>query len=1404
MPFLRPVVDSSDEDVRSSSGSGSGSNGDEKTGLSFVQVDAGETRIPTSRFLPFHPPLPISNEKDAIEGLQKLWRSDVSKLKNRKDDIEEEDCPVVLQHFTIYRQRHGVYEMVELHHLETTDRMQTISEMLFDGILTLKNKEFFVQKCRFSILSVGGYDALNSPRESWIRSKWSDYHGQWYKLGNPSGEYKKYFEVFQWVADLGKYFISYLEHFPQVQFSSFESEFSRWLDQNCYSDTYASWRQQYGKTDFRNALTAYHQWLWKEADGLSNRKLINHPIWQEFRHDTLGAIPEQPIVQKDTIVTPLVHNCFKHMYFGLCLKPTGFQPQVEQRRQLRRKELCMPEVPATTKPILCFTSSKTVKMGDFVAIDRDSDDHGSRWKGAASVVWFAYVREIIPARDPILKITWLYSPEDTIIGNAYYPVQNELFWSDHEGDKIPLSEVIGVVDIDICPRSIPKDKYFIRQKYQNTEHAFVAFNKKDLQQLRARATVTNKLAYACGDTVLYRYEGRLEPGIIDDISEHRIRIRRLSRLGSYFESSAMNELAWTENFLSLNPSCLSHKCYIIFIKPRDKVPLLYDRNGQGNCFFISHVFKDGAMVALEAIPSGVMKIGPSFESVSRLPLRSISLFSGGGNFDRGLEEAGAIRTTHVVELDQNAIHTFRVNCEHVDEVKFFQGSVDDHIYAAITGLTNPNVPLIGEIDNISGGSPCQGFSMLQMDTNSLDSMRKASKIASFLSYVDTYLPRFAILENVPSMKRLLGPQKDQSVLKQVIATLVSMGYQTQICLLDAWSFGAPQSRTRLFIQIASPDMVLPEIPRPTHAHPLNPRKSSLGVAPNGENFGERNLDIAPFPTVTAQSCTEDLPKMEFYQNIKFPNHKSFRAKPMEELIIRRIPKNTTMGLVDAINGGLMPSAIAEYWSKHTNVRRAKTSNSFKRIPSNALFPTITTSINASDAINGRVIHWDQNRIISLEEARRAQGYLENDVILGSMRNQWKIVGNSVARPVALNLGLAIREAWLASPDPSNTPRRTQHFTSNVIIDLTGSLGSSQREVSSQLSQLSLTRVQVVIDIDVSQSNHQSRNEQRHGNTVWHKNDIIMTEPEAIKHDLHDLVNGRMVELLTPDQNMKHDTRQVQKYENGSSNSPISSASTSQSGTRRNIRAPTQTMAMAGVPANDRVKIQSTSRAMTAVVRISPSRASSSTEPLNVVSRNDLLPRKRNLEDRSDVTKQNGEKRARSIDRPRFEPSLPASLSNSSSTVSTNNAPEIRRPASACSFRGPGQWSSGPITPKCAVPDTPSVFSAPSAMATCPQTQIPLTFSGSMKPPTSRASLPGVLATSASPTSRHGATYPQIAVPCSRSLGSPQITSWKSGPSSSSWNPMPNTNLGGPPNRPLTEASWTKFSEPEFSSYTGAW
>jgi hypothetical protein len=89
----------------------------------------------------------------------------------------------------------------------------------------------------------------------------------------------------------------------------------------------------------------------------------------------------------------------------------------------------------------------------------------------------------------------------------------------------------------------------------------------------------------------------------------------------------------------------------------------------------------------------------------------------------------------------------------------------------------------------------------------------------------------------------------------------------------------------------------------------------------------------------------------------------------------------------------------------------------------------------------------------LLEVRRAQGFLDDEVILGKPAQQWHIVGNSVARQVALALGMAVREAWFGTlyDEPAAEPNDVRlmsewHEPNNYFPNVTDPLGLVEGDI----------------------------------------------------------------------------------------------------------------------------------------------------------------------------------------------------------------------------------------------------------------------------------------------------------------------------------------------------------------------
>ena len=70
------------------------------------------------------------------------------------------------------------------------------------------------------------------------------------------------------------------------------------------------------------------------------------------------------------------------------------------------------------------------------------------------------------------------------------------------------------------------------------------------------------------------------------------------------------------------------------------------------------------------------------------------------------------------------------------------------------------------------------------------------------------------------------------------------------------------------------------------------------------------------------------------------------------------------------------------------------------------FSTATTNVHP-DGKQGRVLNPEQNRILSVREYARSQGFPDSAEFFGSILEKYKQIGNAVPPPMAKALGISI-------------------------------------------------------------------------------------------------------------------------------------------------------------------------------------------------------------------------------------------------------------------------------------------------------------------------------------------------------------------------------------------------------------
>lgn len=172
----------------------------------------------------------------------------------------------------------------------------------------------------------------------------------------------------------------------------------------------------------------------------------------------------------------------------------------------------------------------------------------------------------------------------------------------------------------------------------------------------------------------------------------------------------------------------------------------------------------------------------------------------------GLQQAG-IDVIGAVEMNDCCVQTLEANkATAFPNMKIIQEDI-----TTLTGASLlEKVGMVkGQLDILSGGPPCQGFSTASSTRSETDPRSKL--MWEFIRMVKQIQPRLFMIENV----RGLMSFKDFFIL--LLTSLEDCGYVVRFNLLDAVHYGVPQKRKRVIIDGARNDLnKIPTYPEPTH------------------------------------------------------------------------------------------------------------------------------------------------------------------------------------------------------------------------------------------------------------------------------------------------------------------------------------------------------------------------------------------------------------------------------------------------------------------------------------------------------------------------------------------------------------------------------------------------------------
>ena len=400
------------------------------------------------------------------------------------------------------------------------------------------------------------------------------------------------------------------------------------------------------------------------------------------------------------------------------------------------------------------------------------------------------------------------------------------------------------------------------------------------------------------------------------------------------------------------------------------------------------------------------------------PATCLSLFTGAGGLDAGLESTGRFNLLGCLEVNPEFCETARANR---DGGRFGDPSMpvfEDDIREFPPERMMKEVGLAqGELDLLVGGPPCQAFSTAGRRRSVGDP--RGELLWEYLNYIVATRPKVFLMENVRGLLSaalrhrpialrpnkggppLADDEQPGSVVAQWVADLRRLTddeYSVDCVEVNAVNYGAPQLRERvLFIGNRLGQTI--EFPKPTHG-PVEVLERDPGTT------------LKPFATLrdAIGDIQDDSPiLLDFSERKKaylemVPPGGNWRALPVD---IQR----ESMGRAWLAKGGM-----SGWW---------------RRLSWDLPCPTLVTMPNHAST---SMCHPAEVRVLSVAEYAAIQEFPPSWTFTGKIQTKYELAGNAVPTRLGRIAGDVIADCLAATParrSLGSAPFRRVYLSSHV-------------------------------------------------------------------------------------------------------------------------------------------------------------------------------------------------------------------------------------------------------------------------------------------------------------------------------------------------------------------------------------
>ncbi len=387
---------------------------------------------------------------------------------------------------------------------------------------------------------------------------------------------------------------------------------------------------------------------------------------------------------------------------------------------------------------------------------------------------------------------------------------------------------------------------------------------------------------------------------------------------------------------------------------------------------------------------------------------ALSLFCGAGGCSLGFKQAG-YEILLASDIDKAAISSYRTNFPETNCIEADIRHLDFNKILRRLGL------VVGELDILIGGPPCQGFSTagLRFWNDPRNSLLK-----QYIYALQTIKPKWFLMENVEG---LLTSDKGRYIYEAVKA-FIEWGYQIRIEKVYAQEYGVPQRRkrvlilgNRLGIDFKFPEPKIGAYGKIFRYSGVTLRHTITGFPKPSDSNQEKLVYTSPamsswekYLRGTAREVTEHfLPNMTDLQLRRIRSLKS--GQTMKDLPI------------DLQHESFKKRANRRVMDGTSTEKRGGPPSGLKRLFFDEPSLTIT------GAATREFIHPDEDRPLTIREAARIQSFPDDFLFSGTSSVKIQQIGNAIPPLISYIVAKHIRDEY-GFEQGKNIPGKLLGFT----------------------------------------------------------------------------------------------------------------------------------------------------------------------------------------------------------------------------------------------------------------------------------------------------------------------------------------------------------------------------------------